>query len=189
VSNGTGAGVNGIADSTGAAFQTTSAQLTFGYFLGVTDGEIATMTAPSLLTAFQAWGPAGANFTAAGPLGARGYASYAAPARAVTGSSFDNMNMYVLVGNAADYRAASEFLILKTSFVFAAADDAVATPILKTFTSANSQVLLGGTLADLKTTNSDSSANPGWTTAVPVPETSTALLGALGALGLLRRRR
>ena len=194
LTNGSSATSNGIGNSTGTPevygtpFNTTSAFLAVGYF-NVADSSLATLSGTSLVAAFQNWGASG-NFTATGAFGNKGTVSYAAPAKTVGTGAFAGQNMYVLVGNSAGIgTAATQYLVLKTTFQFLASDDSNPSPITKTFNAANSTLLVGANVSDVRTTTADSSATAGWRTVTPVPEPSAALLGAIGALGLLRRRR
>jgi hypothetical protein len=159
-------------------------------------GVFSTLTSSTLLQAatkgqiigdFTQFGASG-SFNSAGPSGQKGLFSRASSAT-VTGSVFDAKNIYILVGNGLSFAESTEFLVLKNSTLFSAAQDAIPTPANVTITTANTELLFGRQIADLRTTTSDASVTPGWGTAIAVPEPSAALLGALGALGLLRRRR
>lgn len=192
VTTGTSATSNGIANSSGVAFQN-SANVNFAgpgitQFGVFSTDSLSNLSSTDLIAAFSAWG--GTNtFAAPGPAGSRGVFTNAAGARSVTGSDFAGDQMYVFVGNGATFAASTEFLVLKTTFTFNAADDSNPNPIVNTINYSNSSVLFGGTIADLRTTTADASVTPGWMTAAPVPEPSVALLGALGIFGLVRRRR
>jgi hypothetical protein len=193
LTTGTGAVVSGFVDSENRAFQNNSSiglpagVVSFGIF-NVSDAALQSMTNPaSLLSAFQTFGGPGI-FSNAGPIGQRGTFAVSG-ATTVAGSAFAGQNAYVLVGNAATFAAATEFAVLRTNFVFSAADDSVPTPITFTVTPGNSALIIGNPVANVPTTTTDTSINPGWQTVVLIPEPSTALLGLIGALGLLRRRR
>lgn len=195
LTTGTSATSNGIGNNAGVAFQNSAnatyagaAVTQFGVFS--TEDFSTFTTASQFVSAFTAWSGTG-TFAAPGAFGTRGAFTNAAGANNVTGSAFNTKNMFLFVGNASSLATSTEFLVLKTNFTFNAADDSTPTPIVNTITSANSQVLFGGTIADLRTTNADASVTPGFRTAgfTVVPEPSSLLLGAVGALGLLRRRR
>lgn len=193
---------NGIIDgATGKAFQN-SVSATYagpgtvavGYF-NISDASIMAATTPAtLISAFQNWNTNGTStFNAPGAVGNRGVFNISpAAARDMqtggSGEGFQNQSMYVFVGNGATYATSTQFLVLKSTFTFNPAESGVTT-FAKTFTTANSTALIGSSVTNVFTTNTDASQTPGWSTAALVPETSTALLGALGALGLLRRRR
>lgn len=107
----------------------------------------------------------------------------------MTGSAFSGKNIFLFVGSGDTLAGSSELLILKTIILFDDGRDSVPTPLTVTVRpDATTTALFGVTNANVWTTNSDSVISGGWTTAA-VPEPSAALLGALGALGLLRRRR
>ena len=54
--------------------------------------------------------------------------------------------------------------------------------------TAETTLLLGTNVANVQTLNTDATITPGWAM-VTVPEGSTAFLGTIGMLTLLRRRR
>mgnify|MGYP003576667777 CR=1 FL=1 len=204
--NGSGAATNGIADSLGRAFRglTNPGDALGGTNGGISGGggvvavgffstdNLSEVTSGSsllaLFTAFPTSATTGA-FTQGGGAGPRGVFSLGAPASQVAGSEFLGKNMYLLVGNGTTLANSTEFLVVKNTKTFDAADDGVATGVTVTFNAANSTVLLGSVLNDVRTTNGDTSVTPGWGTIVPIPEPSAALLGLLGAIGLIRRRR
>ncbi|MCX6876503.1 MAG: hypothetical protein NTW21_22245 [Verrucomicrobia bacterium] len=209
VQTGTTATSNGIANSAGLQFQSASVAafasagpgvISFGYFT-VSDATLAAATMPSDLTSvFNNWMNATTTFNSPALSQTRGVFAATAIGRTID-SDFAGKNMYVFVGNNTTYANSTEFLILKTTFTFNTADSGP-TPFTNTITTANSAPVtnglasgdplyrsLGTVVSDVRTTGTDVSVTPGWQTAVLVPETSTALLGALGALGLLRRRR
>ncbi len=192
MTTGTSAASNGIGNAAGVAFQNSASGTyagpgitQFGIF---STDNFSGFTSEQIVSSFTAWGGTG-SFAAPGAFGTRGAFTNAAGAQNVAGSQFVGQNMYAFVGNGTTFAGSTEFLILKTSFTFTAADDSTPTPIVNTITAANSQVLFGSTIADLKTTNADSSVTPGFLTAAPVPEPSAAMLGILGAVAFLRRRR
>lgn len=191
ITTGTGNAVNGFANSAGMAFQnnSTTGFPAGGVSVGIfsTDDFSTVTSASQLLGLFTVYSQNGI-FSNAGPTGQRGTFALAGN-QTIAGSAFDGKNIYVLVGNSPALADATEFAILKTNFTFSAGDDPTPTPITRTITAGNSQLLWGRQADDLKTTNTDASVNAGWQTAVLVPEPSALLLGALGALGLLRRRR
>ncbi len=201
--SGTTATSTGIANAAGVAYQN-SANVAFagpgiiswGYF-NISDAAITAATSASTLVSnFVNWNtaPVQGTFAAPGP-GAtsnRGTFNFNAAARDLqpggTGEDFATKNMYVFVGSGTTFAGSSEFLVLKTNFTFDAGESGP-TAFVKTMTSANSSVLFGTTTTNVFTTGADASQNAGFRTAPVVPEPSAALLGALGALGLLRRRR
>jgi hypothetical protein len=200
---GTGAVATGIITSDGKTFRA-----------GTTDGDVFTgnpgisggpgvvafgvfstdnfagITQPSQITSlFTSFGAPNA-FAAAGTGGNRSIFSIARNVD-ITGSAFANKNIYLFAGNGTTFAESTEFLVVKMNQTFLPGDDSAfaVVPNVITISPANSSVLLGKLVADVRTTNSDASVTPGWQTVVLIPEPSTALLGLIGALGLLRRRR
>ncbi|PAW66600.1 MAG: hypothetical protein B9S30_08005 [Verrucomicrobiia bacterium Tous-C5FEB] len=160
----------------------------FGIFSSLTDAGITGATSlATLYNDFDLFGVTGA-FAAGGPVGNRGVFSRNT-SETVLGSAFDTKNIYILIGNGATYAASTQLLVLKTAQQFLAAQDDTPTALTVAITTANTSVLFGRNLTDVRTTTADSGVTAGWGTATAVPEPSAALLGALGALGLLRRRR
>lgn len=157
--------------------QSTDAQIT---------GAVATGLS-SLVATFVQFGASG-GFNATGAFGTKGVFTRNTSAT-VTGSVFTSRNIYALIGNGTTFANSSELLVLKSTSLFEAAQDAIPTAQTVTLNTASASLLFGRNLADVRTTTADASATPGWGTAQAVPEPSTALLGAIGALGILRRRR
>ncbi len=204
VLNGSAATSNGIASSglisnpsapaatgtfTGYFNTTNPGVYTFGYF-SITDDNITSATSISTLAnAFVQFGTATDVFNSGGaPTNQRGLFAHSQSAT-VTGSAFSDKNIYLFVGNGTSFSNSTELLVLKNASKFTDAQDAVPTAQNITFSTTTSTLLFGVNLADVRTTGTDSSVTPGWGTAAPVPEASTSLLGAIGALALLRRRR
>lgn len=202
VTTGTTATSNGIGDSTGLQFQNNSVPATFtsagpgtvafGYF-SISDAAITAATSAStLVDNFNNWNTSGTStFNSPGPSQQRGVFSITAAARDLTvggGTSFDLKNMYVFVGNGTSYANSTEFLVLKLSHTFNSSESGP-TAFSKSVNLSTATLLFGTADNDVRTTGTDSSVTAGWNTAAPVPETSTSLLGAIGALALLRRRR
>lgn len=202
--NGSAASANGIIDSTGRAFRsgTTVGQsltasgthgnwtsagpgvLSVGFF---TTDNLSTLSPTNLVAAFTSFGAVGTF--GAGPSGQRGTFSLSPAAVNITGSIFSGKNMYFFAGNGSTFANSTEFLVLKSSTQWANANDDIPTATTIGFTPGNTTLLFGTSVANVPTTNTDSTTNAGWKMAAAVPEPSAALLGALGALGLLRRRR
>lgn len=179
---------NAIVNSSGSAFQLAGATVSVGFFNTLTDGQLGTIADNSFLSDFNAWQGNSGGFTAAGPpvQNFRGVFTINAAAGTIAGSAFADKNMYIVVQN----NSVEEYLILKSSLTFTAADDPTLPNVTKTFTSSNTAVLFGG-VGNFQEgiSNGDATPLPSWNTVAPVPEPSIALLGALGVLGLLRRRR
>lgn len=204
VTTGTATTSNGIASSNGAqnnpsgsalvgtftGFQSpgTPGIVAFGIFSSLSDSQITAVTSLStLVSSFVQFGASGA-FNAAGPTGQKGLFTRNTSAT-VTGSQFSGKNIYVLAGNGSSFATSSELLVLRSTTLFTDGQDAIPTAQTVTLTPASASLLFGVNIADVRTTTADGSVTPGWGTAVAIPEPSAALLGAVGALGLLRRRR
>ncbi len=195
---GSPASSNAITNSAGTAFRSGVAGVaSVGYF-NVDDASLTGATSSSIFTSnFVAWNTAtspnadgSVNFVnSVTPVFARGYFTMNAASRTVSGSAFANKNMYILVGNGLTFAASTEFLVLKSTAQFLASDDPTLPNVTVRFTNSNTSVLFGTTGSSVQTTQTDATSNPSWATAAPIPETSTSLLGAIGALALLRRRR
>ena len=186
VTNSNGVDSNAIVSSAGLAYQTTGASISVGYFT-ISDAAIQSATSlATLTTGFQNYGSSSANFTNAGPQNSRGLFTYNIPTTIIGGTGFENKFIYLFIQNA----AGTEVAILKTTLQFLASDDPTLPNVTKTITQANiGTVLKGGTGFTALTANNDTSAGLAYNTVQLIPEPSTALLGAVGALGLLRRRR
>ncbi|MEI6604549.1 MAG: hypothetical protein WCP35_04515 [Verrucomicrobiota bacterium] len=103
-----------------------------------------------------------------------------------TGGAFSGKNIYLLVGfGGTNLATSNQMFVYKFDTTFGTADSG--TPISLILGNGNiGTTLLGAENGSPETVSSGRFAAAPITS---VPETSTALLGALGALGLLRRRR
>lgn len=182
----------GTGSFTGYQSPGTSGIVAFGVFSSLSDsliteqGNIPTGLS-TLANAFVQFGASGA-FNTAGPTGSKGVFSRNTSGT-VAGSAFSGKNIYAFVGNGTTFANSTELLVLKSASLFTDGQDLIPTAQVVTLSSGTATLLFGRNLADVRTTTTDASVTPGWGTAVAVPEPSAALLGAIGALGLLRRRR
>jgi len=171
---------------TGAAGGSSAGPGVVGFGIFSTD-NLSGLSTTQLVSAFTGFGSTVA-FNVAGTTGNRSVYS-SAQSQVVLNSAFAGKAVYLFAGNGTTYGNSTEFLITKAaSLKFNASDDNVPTPNSYVITPDNSSVLFGSVVNDVKTSSSDTSVNSGWQMA-PVPEPSAALLGALGAMVLLRRRR
>jgi len=160
----------------------------YGIFSSLSDAQITGVDSlATLSSAFNIFGTAG-TFNAAGAFGSMGVFARSTSAT-VTGSIFSGKNIYAFAGNGTTFANSTELLVLKSASFFTDAQDAIPTAQTVTLTPGTASLLFGLNALSVKTTSTDASATPGWNTATVIPEPSAALLGALGALGLLRRRR
>ena len=160
----------------------------FGIFSSLSDSQITNaVSLDSLVSSFIQFGASG-GFNAAGAFGSKGVFTRNTSAT-VLGSSFSNKNIYALAGNGSTFANSTELLVLKSASLFTDAQDDIPTAQTVTLTTGTATLLFGVNLADVRTTTADASVTPGWGTAKVIPEPSAALLGAVGVLGLLRRRR
>lgn len=101
------------------------------------------------------------------------------------GASFVNKSIYLIVGfGGTNLATSTELFIYKFGTGFGAADSP--TPITMTLSSSAGSTLFGTEIGNPSTTASGTYRAAA---IAAVPEPSAALLGAIGALGLLRRRR
>lgn len=106
-------------------------------------------------------------------------------AQITAGNALLGQGVYLFIGNAATLAASTQFAIVKVGTF---ADD---NPFVQQYTG---DAAAAATAANRVIGNFDTAVNPLGGTGpslqlVAVPEASTALLGLLGAVGLLRRRR
>ena len=150
-----------------------------GYF--PTGFNFATSDAAAIKGAFVIFGATSTTFAING--GFTGSINATLPANDTT---YTGKTIYTLVGNAPTVAGSSLFAILTANVAFPVVDGAgngLATA--NTTTAAN---VVYGKLGPIATQPSGGSFAQGLQV-VSVPEASVTLLGALGAIGLLRRRR
>jgi hypothetical protein len=163
----------------------------FGYFSAETGVTTAT-TGAELLTNFVQFGTGFKLFN--NPTTPTNYLGLFSATATVTGASltpFVGQSIYAVVTNAATINSGTEYFIFKFNSTFSDSEPVNVTLTLDT-ASTNGNVLFGSkTGPSLTAAGIDSSAEASFQLASlsAVPETSTSLLGALGALALLRRRR
>lgn len=154
-----------------------------------TSDDLSGVTSPAqLVSLFVNFGGNVGTSAVGGPVGARSIFSVSGSAP-VGGTQFDNRNIYFVAGNGTTLAGSDQFVVFKSNSLFLAAQDDVATAQNITFRPDQGETLFGSVVPNVQTTNSDTSTTAGWEMAIPIPEPSTALLGLIGALGLLRRRR
>jgi len=177
----------GTAFPLGGGFSAGPGVVAFGSFS--TDDLSGVTSITHLLSLFDQFGNSVA-FNFAGPTGARSVFSSAQIGTLGAGGAEESNAgdfIYLFVGNGTTLLNSSDFLVVKSSFIFDPSQDVNPLPNVLTISPANSQVLYGSVVANVQTANVDNSVTPGWQLGIPEP--SAALLGLLGAIGLLRRRR
>lgn len=155
-----------------------------GFFSTLGDDSLALSTPADLNAAFRQFGNSG-TFGFGGFPGV--YQVEAAPGRLAPGSQFVNQAIYTILGNNGSIENSSQFVIFKHDGKFLADNE---DPNDKTFEATlggPGAYIMGGATTEI--INVGGFDFPVVTMAPAVPEPSAALLGALGALGLLRRRR
>jgi len=201
-SNGASLNASGIAEMTiGNTFSATFAAGTafpsgggisagpgvYGVGIFSTDNLVG-LNAAALIASYTSLTGGTSAFASFGPFGSRGVFSLNALNITITGSVFENRNMYLFVGNGLTFSSSSMLMVVKSQTLFLASDDNNPTPVSETFRPDNTTILVGGYVApNVQTTSADTTINPGWV--MVAPEGSTAFLGTIGMLTLLRRRR
>lgn len=165
-----------------------------GYF-DISDATILTSTASQLASAFQILGSSGGTSYDVGAgyymNGAFGLSSIATIS---SGSPYIGKNIYLVVGNAASLSSSSQAFIYKTNTLFQVDPSSAVTLDFSAGPPAGT-LILGTTGVTYTPYYSGAGSVAGnevttaYRTATLVPEPSAVLLGAFGALGLLRRRR
>lgn len=104
------------------------------------------------------------------------------------GSDFIGENVYIVIGNGATLGASTEFAVWNSGTTFSKSADVPGTSVAITPGGVGKTGLIYGTVGGPQ--------NPGVNfdesialSSAPIPEPSITLLGALGILGLIRRRR
>ena len=197
LNNGASATASGIRTIEGLTFR---GETTAGAELGGTNGGLSagpgtiafgifTTTIDQSTTDFSTFVPFGniLTFAAGGAFGNRSVFSLPQNVT-VAGSQFAGQNIILFAGNGTTFANSDQGLVVDTGIAFNSVSDGSPTPTTFTVRPSNSTVLFGSVVPNVFTTNTDTSVTEGWQMA-PIPEPSAALLGALGALGLLRRRR
>lgn len=157
----------------------------FGAFGVLNEGGITGASTTFAGLGFQQFGLGGGGVTTstAGQFSFTGDIGPAAP----NAATFLNKNIYLVVGfGGSDLATSTELFIYKFNQSFG--DLNSPTPITQTLTAAGSE---GSTLLGTEVGNPGTTASGRYrsTPITAVPEPSVALLGLLGVLGLVRRRR
>lgn len=186
VGNDTGEDANGIADSDGNSFRGNGV-VAIGSF---SNTSFNTFTAADFLSNFTQFDVGSETaFTTSPIFNFQGSFDLDTGNEAVTASAFENETIYLFVGNGSTFANSDEFLVLDLQRDFLAADDSAVGSIDILVTDTSATLAFGTNDPNVQTDDPDTTVTPGWRTATPIPEPSVALLGGLGVLSLLRRRR
>jgi hypothetical protein len=173
-----------VTTTTNVAIPSGTGFVATGFFTTVADVDLINTAPASLATAFQQFGNSG-TFGFGGFGGV--YQVESAPGRISPGSPFVNKSIYTLLGNGSSVSTSSEFVIFKHNGLFLVDDQDSQDKTYDATLGVDGAFLMGSATGDI--INVGGFDFPQVKMVAAVPEPSAALLGALGALGLLRRRR
>ncbi len=108
-------------------------------------------------------------------------------------TSYIGSTVYTLIGNGATFASSTQFALIRHPEAIIADPASPALPLQYVLDAATGNILLAGSATTTTVTNPDLQLSNATVNAIRlvnvIPEPSTMLLGAFGALGLLRRRR
>jgi len=163
-----------IGGASAATINVTAGLSFLGQGYSVTSNSVAT----TYVMAAGNWD--GSTFTAFGPELLKGDSDLIAGQFAATSpTTLNNLPVHIFIGSGATVAGSTEWMILSGGKSFPSDVTSSASETVS-FTVDGSAVFVASQNATLNTQNVDFSA---------IPEPSVALLGALGVLGLIRRRR
>lgn len=168
----------------------------FGYFSASDSAISASTSGTELLTTFVPFSTnAGLFNNPTTPTNYQGLFSRSGTLTLANLDAFAGKNIYLVLTNAATISGGTEYLVYKfnSTYIGSGADTGGTLSFVIDTAVTNDGTLLLGTRTgpSLTAAGFDTSAEPSFQlqTLAAVPEPSAALLGMLGALGLLRRRR
>lgn len=175
-----------VTTSTGALIPDQGGYTAIGYF-SVPDVELLNYTPTELASAFQIFGSSGVfGFGGIGGV----YDSTALGGRVGAASPFFGKNVYVLNTNAATILDSTQALIFKSNLTFPNdSADPLDASLLVELGSSGTYVFGGQAGPAVEIAPGFSVPTVQMAPLNVIPEPSAALLGAIGVLGLLRRRR
>ncbi len=168
----------------------------FGYFTATDSAISASTSGTQLLSTFTPFSTNEGLFN--NPTTPTNYLGLFSRSGTLTLSALDafaGKNVYLVLSNAASVAAGTEYLVYKfnATYIGSAADTGgTLSFVIDTAVTTDGSLLLGTrTGPSLTVAGVDTTTEPSFqlVSFAPVPEPSAALLGMLGALGLLRRRR
>lgn len=157
-----------------------------GYFAEISDTDITSaITSADLATSFRLYGTSGVvGFGGFGGV----YDIEVDGGRLAASSEFVNQSIYTIVGNGSNISNSTEFIIYKSGELFQA-DISDPTPkSVSVVLGVDGSYLLGGPTGGIVQIGGFDFPEIR-ATVVAIPEPSGILLGVIGTLGLLRRRR
>lgn len=172
---------NPIVNATGSLIANGTGFVATGYFASLSDIMVtASLDAAALGADFQVFNSGSFN---------SGNGLYLFGSNTNSNAAFNTQAVYTVIGNGTSIATSTQLLIAKHTTTFQA-DPTVTNPAVLSNTAGSGNVLtlLKGNFG---TFSADFGAGPSqaYSLSILIPEPSTALLGAVGALGLLRRRR
>ena len=190
--NGTSSTASGISDASGNTFQGGStAGVGFATGGGTSAGpgvvaigifstdSLSGLSNADLIANFTSLTGVTNTFATAGALGNRGIFSSAAMNIRITGSAFENKNMYLFAGNGTTFATSTQFLVVKLATQFLSSDDSIPTATAELFRPSTSTLLIGTNATNVQTTNTDASTTPGWAMSSARPFWTVSTLSGL----------
>lgn len=172
-----------VLDAAGVPLSGANRSWSVGYFSNGFD--FATATAATIITNFTTFGTTNTNFAFNG-----GVSSSEVVALPANDATFTGKTIHILYGNAASVVGSTAFAVLTANTLFPTVDGA-ANGAASATTLAPGNVVFGRVLTSGNFTQpaGGTFASGVQVLTVAIPEPSAVLLGAVGFLGLLRRRR
>ena len=172
---------NPVVNSTGTLYAVNSGYVAIGVFSSLSDSAIASLNSASSFEA--AFTQFGTSSTFGSGFGIAGTYQFETTAGIPSGSTYSGP-IYTVIGNAATLADSTQFLVFKENVNFNTDPGASGPAVLK---NGSGTLIIG----NYNTFTADIGAgNVGaFSTVSLVPEPSVTLLGVLGCLALLRRRR
>ena len=181
-----------FADSANNPIPVGGGYISTGFFSGLADGSIGTSDILTISSAYRPFTSAVGSF---GGSGFSGFMSYNSDSQRVSSSSeFFGETLYAVFGNGSTLLDSTEIAVFKSTLIFpddsSASLDADLSLKFGGVTQSSGSFIVGNTGGTTSPSNGTTTASvPAVNMVQVVPEPSTILLTAFGALALLRRRR